>query len=92
MGQKNLAVLTSDHINEGFLTRKSMAVLLGSQKKDRNNEVVIRWGFTLLFYFVAIFKQPYSFCCPPVIEANRISILLCSANDEYLSFQMFGHI
>ena len=71
MGQKNLVVLMGDHINEGFLTRKSMAVLLGRQRKsDRNSEVAIRRGFTLPIYFVAIFKQLYSFCCPPVIEAN----------------------
>ena len=29
MGQKNLAVLTGDHINEGILTRKCMAIFYG---------------------------------------------------------------
>ena len=29
MGQKNLAVLTGDHINKGILTRKCMANLYG---------------------------------------------------------------
>ena len=29
MGQKNLAVLIGDHINEGILTRKCMANLYG---------------------------------------------------------------
>jgi len=33
MGQENLAVLTGDRINEGFYTRKCMAVLPGGQKK-----------------------------------------------------------
>ena len=31
MGQKNLAVLTGDHINEGILTRKFMAILYGCE-------------------------------------------------------------
>ena len=33
MGQENFAVLTGDHINDGFYTRKCMAVLPGGQKK-----------------------------------------------------------
>ena len=33
MGPKNLAVLTGDHINEGFFTRKCMAILPCSLKK-----------------------------------------------------------
>ena len=31
MGQKNLAVLTGDHINEGILTRKFTAILYGCE-------------------------------------------------------------
>ena len=47
-GQKNLAVLTADHINEGlFFTRICMVVLPSGQKK-----VAVRWGSTVLRYFV----------------------------------------
>ena len=48
IGQKKLAVLTGDRINKGFFTRKCMAVLPGSQKSGRNNEVTVRRGFTVL--------------------------------------------
>ena len=33
MGQKNMVVILDDHVNEGFLTRKCMPFLPGSQKK-----------------------------------------------------------
>ena len=35
MGEKKLAVLTGDRINEGFFTRKYMAVLPGGQKRGQ---------------------------------------------------------
>ena len=42
-GKKILAVLTGDCINEGFFTKKCMAVLLGGQNKE-----AVRRGFTVL--------------------------------------------
>ena len=45
MGQKTLACLRSDFINEGFFTRKCMAILPDCQKKWLNNKVTVlrRW-------------------------------------------------
>ena len=42
MGQKSLALLTSDGINEGFFTRKCVVVLPGGQKKVA---VITRWPY-----------------------------------------------
>ena len=46
MGQNKLAKLMDDRINEGFFTRKCMAVLPGSQKRGQNNNEV-----TILLYY-----------------------------------------
>ena len=56
MGQNKLAKLMDDRINEGFFTRKCMAVLPGSQKRGQIMKwpyccitvVAIRRGFTVL--------------------------------------------
>ena len=56
MGQNKLAKLMDDCINEGFFTRKCMAVLPGSQKRGQIMKwpyccitvVAIRRGFTVL--------------------------------------------
>ena len=41
MGQKNLAVLKGDRINEGFLKGKCTVILPGGKKSGRNNEVTV---------------------------------------------------
>ena len=56
MGQNKLAKLMDDRINEGFFTRKCIAVLPGSQKRGQITKwpyccitaVAIRQGFTVL--------------------------------------------
>ena len=49
MGQKNLAVLAGDRINEGFFFYKKMyGRFAGRPKKSgRNNEVAVRRGSTV---------------------------------------------
>ena len=51
MGQKHLAVLTGDHVNEGsfFFCKKMYGHFAGRPKKrGRNNEVAVRRGSTVL--------------------------------------------
>ena len=47
MGQKNLAVLTGDCINEGFVAENVWPFCWAANKSDRNNEVTVRQGFTV---------------------------------------------
>ena len=47
MGQNKLAVLTGDHINEGFFYKKMYGRFAGRIKKSgRITEVAVRRGFT----------------------------------------------
>ena len=51
MGQKHLAVLTGDHINEGsffFLQENVWPFCRTVKKRGRNNEVAVRRGSTVL--------------------------------------------
>ena len=48
MGQKSLAVLTGDCINEGFISENVWPFCWAAKKKSgRNNEVTVRQGFTV---------------------------------------------
>ena len=47
MSQKNLAVLTGDYINEGFVAENVWPFCWAANKSDRNNEVTVRQGFTV---------------------------------------------
>ena len=47
MGQKNLAVLAGDLINEGFLQENVWSFCWAAKKSDRNNEVAVRRGSTV---------------------------------------------
>ena len=71
-GQKNLALLTGDRINEGFIfTRKCMAVLLCGQKKV---DVITRWP-----YYRGLRKA--GFHC--IAETIIILLLNCGAGTFY---------
>ena len=47
MGQKNLAVLAGDLINEGFLQENVWSFCWAAKKSGRNNEVAVRRGSTV---------------------------------------------
>ena len=55
MGQKNLAVLRGDRIDEGFLQENVWPFCQAAKKSGRNNEVVVRRGFTVFKCTLMIF-------------------------------------
>jgi len=56
MSQKNLAILTGDRINKGFLQKNVWPFCQAAKKSGRNNKVTIllRWpwaGFHCIYHF-----------------------------------------
>ena len=55
MGRTNLAVLTGDRINEGFLQENLWPFCQAAKKSGRNNGVAVRRGFTVFKCTLMIF-------------------------------------
>ena len=88
MGQKKLAVLTGDSINEGFFfTRKCMAVLPGGQESCPNNEVAVRRGFTVFttvsFHLLSSYYFFFAWLAASLARSNSIR------GDEKIAYDVY---